>query len=232
MIASAPPPPHRRGGLRRGAPGRLDGHVDPAAPPADAVGTLRRRRPRPSSCRRPTPARRPTRTSPPTGSSVAFASTADDLGAADTNGVADVFLSTAIRARDDPFSGAAELVSAPDPSSAWTPANDASSEPVVSADGRYVAFTSEATNLVTRMPHRGVRQVYVRDRPAGTTFRLQGAAEPDGDSYDPDISDDGRYVVFTSDGDQPAPDDATPSRHRRRRRYLHRGPRRRPGRPA
>ena len=135
----------------------------------------------------------------PDGQQVVFVSDADDLGTIDTNGVAHVFLSTALQGSDDPFTGTAELVSAPDASFGVAAANGPSTQPVASADGRYIAFTSAATNLVTEESAPGVRHVYVRDTQLGTTVRLQGPTVPNGPSYDADISDDGRYVVFTSD---------------------------------
>jgi Tol biopolymer transport system component len=79
-------------------------------------------------------------------------------------------------------------------------ANGASSSPSISADGRYVVFTSDATNLVPGDTN-GVGGVFVRDRSTGTTSMV--SLRSDGDQsnaggYDPSISADGRYVVFTS----------------------------------
>ncbi|MEU1971523.1 hypothetical protein ABZ477_07695 [Microbacterium sp. NPDC019599] len=129
---------------------------------------------------------------------VLYTSTASDLVSGDGNGFADVFVSVAIEGSDDPFSGAPSLVSRPDDSLADVLANGASGEPVASADGRYVAFSSAATNLVPGGTTAGRTHVYVRDTRLGTTFLAQGAAEPDGSSRAPDLSDDGRYLVFTS----------------------------------
>ena len=66
-------------------------------------------------------------------------------------------------------------------------------------NGRYVAFASTATNLVADGGTAGRKSIYVRDMLLGKTFRVEGAGEPDGDSYDPDLSDDGRHLVFTSE---------------------------------
>src|SRR5690606_7632163 len=96
------------------------------------------------------------------------------------------------------FSGTPVLVSRPDPSVGDDLANGPSGEPVASADGRYVAFSSTATNLVTGSTTPGRQHVYVRDTRTGRTFRVQADAEPNGSSYDPDLSDSGRYLVFTS----------------------------------
>ena len=135
----------------------------------------------------------------PGGQQVAFVSTDAGLVPGDGNGVADVFLSTA-EGSDDPFSGTPELISVPTGPVGAVRANDSSNSPVMSADGRWVAFTSKATNLVSPASPIEMSSVYVRDTLNDTTIRLQApGVMPDGPSYDPDISDDGRYVVFTTD---------------------------------
>ena len=86
-------------------------------------------------------------------------------------------------------------------SSTGTQANDASDSPSISADGRYVAFHSDATNLVAGDTN-GASDIFVRDRQAGTTTRVSvSSAESQGndDSYNPSISADGRSVAFQSD---------------------------------
>lgn len=70
-----------------------------------------------------------------------------------------------------------------------------------SADGRYVAFESEATNLVAGDTNAD-SDVFVRDVQTSQTTRVSvdsSGAEVDGHSYSCSISDDGRYVTFTSD---------------------------------
>lgn len=70
----------------------------------------------------------------------------------------------------------------------------------LSADGRYVAFWSAATNLVGG-DLNGRNDVFVKDRWTGLTERVSvdsGALEADGDSSDPAISADGRFVAFQS----------------------------------
>lgn len=78
--------------------------------------------------------------------------------------------------------------------------NDSSFTPSVSRDGRYVTFASEASNLVAGdTNHR--RDIFVRDTAAGTTKRVSLSSrgkQANLDSYNPSISDDGRYVVFDS----------------------------------
>ncbi len=84
-------------------------------------------------------------------------------------------------------------------------ANGASSEPSISADGRYVAFSSEASNLVAGDTNSCGRMncpdVFVRDRATGTTTRVSvsnGGKQASGPSFEPSISADGRYVAFAS----------------------------------
>jgi subtilisin family serine protease/Tol biopolymer transport system component len=80
------------------------------------------------------------------------------------------------------------------------PADGPSGAPVLSADGRFAAFSSDATNLVPDDTN-GVSDVFVRDRVTGTTERIStafGGGDADGLSIDPSISADGRYVAFTS----------------------------------
>ncbi len=82
-------------------------------------------------------------------------------------------------------------------------ANGDSLHPSISADGRYVAFVSYATNLVAGDTN-GVADVFVRDRTLGTTTRESvGAtgAQSSGSSWldsDRSLSADGRYLVFRS----------------------------------
>ncbi|MGA1836003.1 cell wall-binding repeat-containing protein [Herbiconiux sp. 11R-BC] len=72
----------------------------------------------------------------------------------------------------------------------------------VSADGRFVAFVSKAHNLTSIPVPPDKSQVYVRDTTNGRTVLVSvnasGADGGNGHAYDPSISDDGRYVAFTS----------------------------------
>jgi Tol biopolymer transport system component len=130
---------------------------------------------------------------------LAFWSTASNLVANDTNGVADVFvrdrvLQTTTRISVD---------------SAGVEANGASSDPAVSANGRYVVFTSAASNLVANDTN-GKTDVFLFDRQLATTIRVSvdtGGAEGNGDSGRPDISADGRFVAFHGTSSNLAPQD-------------------------
>jgi len=121
---------------------------------------------------------------------VAFQSAAAKLVAGDTNGVADVF----VRDRD---TGETTRVSV---DSAGAQGNGPSFDPDVSANGRFVVFTSSASNLVAGDTN-GVDDVFLRDRDTGETTRLSVGplgGEAGLPSLDPRISADGTAVVFTS----------------------------------
>ena len=85
-------------------------------------------------------------------------------------------------------------------SSSWSQGNFPSTSPSISADGRFVAFQSDASGLVARDAN-GCTDVFVRDRSLRVTLRASistGALEGDGASREPSISGDGRYVAFSS----------------------------------
>ncbi|MGD9697268.1 MAG: calcium-binding protein [Thermoleophilia bacterium] len=128
------------------------------------------------------------------GRHVAFASQAENLSGDDAPGVQDVYVR-------DLVAGTTELVSRA--TGAAGAGGDAdSSLPAISADGRFVAFESDATNLSTEDVD-GARDVFVRDLAAGTTTLVSRADGPsgapgDGRSEMASISGDGRVVAFTS----------------------------------
>ena len=78
-----------------------------------------------------------------------------------------------------------------------------SRSPSISADGRYVAFASGATNLVDGADANGMSEdVYIADA-ASMTFRRicpgpSGTQSASGSSFAPSISQDGRFVAFSS----------------------------------
>ena len=122
---------------------------------------------------------------------VTYDSSATNLGSGGTNSYADVFL-------HDRQTGQTRLVSVSYNSS--NDANYSSSNPSVSADGRYVAFQSGASNLVAG-DIANVNDIFVRDMLTGTTKRVSigiGGAESNSQSGRPSISADGRYVAFSS----------------------------------
>ncbi|MBP2235259.1 Tol biopolymer transport system component [Sinorhizobium kostiense] len=128
------------------------------------------------------------------GRHVAFTSSASNLVAGDTNGFIDVYV------RDLQL-GTTTRVSV---DSSGDEANGDSNFlelPSISADGRYVAFSSEASNLVAGDTN-GVSDIFVRDLHLGTTTRVSVGSvggQANGGSFEASISADGRYVAFSSD---------------------------------
>ena len=125
---------------------------------------------------------------------VAFGSLATNLVRHDDNGMPDVFL-------HDRKTGRTVIVSV---SSTGTQGKDlGSSQPAIGAGGRFVAFVGYPRNLVPDDTNRRP-DIFVRDRRAGTTTRVsvsssgEQADRKSGTYSGPDISADGRYVVFES----------------------------------
>jgi Tol biopolymer transport system component len=90
--------------------------------------------------------------------------------------------------------------------------NEHCEAPAISADGRFVAFESRASNL-DPADGDGVFDVMVRDLQTSTTMLVSRAsgvagAKSDGESFLPAISGDGRFVAFTSSGSNLDPADA------------------------
>ncbi len=121
---------------------------------------------------------------------VGFMSYADDLVANDFNGENDVFLR-------DLESHTTEIVSL---ASSGAQGNDVSFDCAISADGRFVAFSSSATNLVAA-DGNGNSDVFVRDRQLSTTELVSvdsSGVQANSGSLSPAISGDGTRVAFTS----------------------------------
>ncbi|MCA9976126.1 MAG: PD40 domain-containing protein, partial [Anaerolineales bacterium] len=81
-----------------------------------------------------------------------------------------------------------------------TQGNNDSANPYVSADGRFVAFASDADNLVSG-DSNGATDIFVRDRQTNQTWRVSVStdnAQGNFASFAPAISDNGRYVAFCS----------------------------------
>jgi len=78
--------------------------------------------------------------------------------------------------------------------------NSAVDVPAISADGRFVVFSSFATNLVSGDTN-GSQDISIRDRQTGTTRRVSigpGGVQSNGENRSPAISADGRFVAFDS----------------------------------
>ena len=140
------------------------------------------------------------------GRTVVFASAATNLTSGpDANGAGDDVY------RFDVASGTISRVSLD--ASGRQPSTGASFAPAVSADGRYVAFSSNAPLDGPSSDPRGARplvNVYVRDLMLSVTTRASMRADgafPNGSSYAASISGDGRYVAFVSEASDLVRDD-------------------------
>jgi Tol biopolymer transport system component len=129
---------------------------------------------------------------------VLFESSGTNLVRGDTNGVADLFVHdrrAKRTTRGSVASGGAE-------------ANASSSDAVLSRDGRYVAFRSEASNLVPR-DSNGQADVFLHDRSTGRTTRISVTPKGQihGTVHSIAMSADGRSVTYTSDAPDVVPGD-------------------------
>ena len=121
---------------------------------------------------------------------VAFESMATNLVANDTNGQRDIFVY-------DRIEKITELISV---ATDGTQANNHASLDSISDDGRYITFSSNATNLVANDTNEQ-SDVFIYDRNAKTTERISIATDgtqANGSSQFSSISGDGRYVAFES----------------------------------
>lgn len=128
---------------------------------------------------------------------VVFESLADNLIPNDTNGAADIFL------RDRHTNQIVRV----NVSANGSQANDDSHSPAISADGRYVAFSSWAGNLVAGdtyrcgLDHESCLDIFIYDRETGLVdliSRSTDGEQANGPSESPVVSANGRYVVFVS----------------------------------
>ena len=121
---------------------------------------------------------------------VAFISSAENLVPGDTNGLPDVFLK-------DLRTGVVTLVSANEEGS---PGNAISLAPSITANGRYIAFGSSASNLVAGDAN-GASDVFLRDLRTGEVSLVSigdDGQQGNGESGGASISADGRFVAFQS----------------------------------
>ena len=123
------------------------------------------------------------------GNYIAFASNASNLVLDDTNDKMDVFV-------HDQLSGETTRISV---ASDDTQGDNISQTPSISADGRYVAFSSAASNFAPTEPF--IFFIFVHDRVTGNTSLVSVNSEgitANSGAYGPSISGNGRYVAFTS----------------------------------
>jgi Tol biopolymer transport system component len=139
----------------------------------------------------------------PDGRYVVFESWAANLdsSACNANGTGDIYVR-------DRVAGTTECISFH--SDGVTVSNGRSQFPAVSGDGRYIAYTSAADNLVDDDTN-GVADVFVHDRHTGETKRISvtdNGDQANGKSVWLDITRDGRFVVFDSAATNLVPDDS------------------------
>ncbi|MEO7454115.1 MAG: hypothetical protein ABIV13_05065 [Fimbriimonadales bacterium] len=121
---------------------------------------------------------------------VVFHSGADTLAANDLNGVWDVLVK-------DTLTGEVHLASV---TSAGIQGNGHSAGAGISETGRYVVFSTEATNL-DGPDNNGVKDSFIHDLDTGVTERISvgaGGIEGNGESIGPVVSQDGRIIAFSS----------------------------------
>lgn len=131
--------------------------------------------------------------------SVTFMSNANNLGPPDTNGARDIFYK-------DFSTGAVELISV---DSNGVQHNGAVFDPQISADGTRIVYWSSATNLISNDTN-GVADIFMYDRTTGTTTRVSltsTGGETNGQSSQPLISGDGRWIAYWSFADNIVPND-------------------------
>lgn len=124
------------------------------------------------------------------GEVIAFLSGAFNLVIGDGNQAQDAFV-------HDTMTGLTERVSI---STSGAEGTNATYDVAISGNGRYVAFESSAAEFVIGDTN-GVSDIFVRDRDTGITTRVStgpGGVEANDGSWGPSLSEDGRYVAFTS----------------------------------
>jgi Tol biopolymer transport system component len=136
----------------------------------------------------------------PDGRYVAFVSLAGDLVSGGTQWIGQIYVR-------DLVAGTTTLVSA-GPTGA--PGNDSSNTPVLSADGHFIAFESNASNLLPGVTNQ-MGNVFIRDVRTGAltlvSVNAAGTGGGNGYSFDPVLSADGRYVAFESSASDLVPGD-------------------------
>jgi Tol biopolymer transport system component len=124
---------------------------------------------------------------------IVFESAASNLIENDTNGFKDVFM------RDRQTGEVARL----NVSSDGEESDGGARSPSISADGRFIAYFSDATNLVEGDQNEQ-RDIFLRDRTTGETTLVSIASsgeQGDGPSYAPAVSGNGRFIAFVSDAE-------------------------------
>ena len=121
---------------------------------------------------------------------IVFQSNADNLVSNDTNAKTDIFLYDRTTLNITRISVASD----------GTEANGNNFGASISADGRYIAYSSAANNLVAN-DNNNTSDIFVYDRDTKQTTRISIASngtEGNASSFSPSISSDGRYITYIS----------------------------------
>ena len=135
---------------------------------------------------------------------VIFRSHASNLVPGDTNNLPDIFVY-------DRLNGELERVSV---NSAGEQANGDNRDPSICEDGRYVSYSSEATNLVTG-DNNGVWDVFIHDQETGETFLASvnnSGAQSNARAHRSFLTADCRYITYANDGTNLVPNDTNDAR--------------------
>ncbi|MCK5054224.1 MAG: PD40 domain-containing protein, partial [Anaerolineales bacterium] len=139
------------------------------------------------------------------GNWIAFSSNSAQLVAGDTLGMRDIFL----------WNRASRAIERVSVTQAGYQADSLSYVPALSADGRFIAFRSHASNLVAGDTNN-MGDIFLRDRLNGTMQRVNlsssGEQALGGPSDEPAISADGRFIVFRSMATNLVPNDTNGGR--------------------
>jgi hypothetical protein len=139
---------------------------------------------------------------------VVFVSAASDLtNISDNNNRGDDFAHDVFA--HDRWTGVTRLVSVN--SSGTSSGNGNSMAPAISADGRYVVFQSRSSDLAAGVTSREYTNIFLRDLQTNSTTLVStnysGTGSGNLQSSNPTISDDGRFVMFSSYANDIAPND-------------------------
>lgn len=128
-----------------------------------------------------------------------FSAETDDIALGDENVASDVFIYELI---DDTQSSAAQIQTISKAADNSGTANGESKNPAINSQNSYVVYDSTATNLTTEIDDQTFSDIFIYDVANKSNSRLtltQDGLVPNGHSYRPQISDDGRYVAFLSE---------------------------------
>ncbi|MEE9492898.1 MAG: hypothetical protein V3W04_05910 [Gammaproteobacteria bacterium] len=122
---------------------------------------------------------------------IAFDSASSDLVQGDTNNATDVFVYDRVSAETTRVSVSSDGLQG----------NNESASPAISANGRYIAFYSSASNLDLAEGSSGPNSVYVHDRITGETTQVRADEMPRALQRKLSISADGNFIAFVASFD-------------------------------